>query len=150
MKKTWKRWLGTVAAALVTSTALAQGSNDTGVATTRGQSPSFSEEGSVRMGRASASARGTRVQQSQYVPSMDAGDVVEDAMGRTYMPGPQGGTIFSDDGAVGFASTDRVNDILWRVGNQSLNAYGYNGGYTNLNAFVSAIAGHMATEAART
>lgn len=136
MKKTWKRWLGTVAAALVTSTALAQGSNDTGVATTRGQSPSYSEEGSVRLGRASASARGTRIRQSQYVPPMDAGDVAEDMMSGSYMPSQQGGTIFSDDGAVGFASTERVNDILWRAGNQSMNAYGYNGGYTNLNAFV--------------
>ena len=125
MKKTWKRWLGSVAAALVTSTVLAQGPDEAGVATTRGQSPSYSDEGSVRTGRVSASATGSGVRQSQYSPSRDPGDVFEDAMGGG------GGGYYDDNGGVGFASTERVNDIIWRVGNQSLNAYGYNGGYTN-------------------
>ena len=60
MKKTWKRWLGTVAAALVTSTAMAQRPDDIGVATTRGQSPNYAEsdEATIQAGRASASASG--------------------------------------------------------------------------------------------
>ena len=130
MKKTWKRWLGTVAAALVTSTALAQRPDEAGVATTRGQSPTYSEEGSIQMGRASASATGSGVQQTQFAPSVDAGDAFEDALrGNT-------GGYYAENGGVGFASTNRLDDILWRVGNQSLDAYGYNGGYTNINAFV--------------
>lgn len=127
MKKTWKRWLGTVAAALMTSTALAQTPERTGVATMRGQSPSYSEEGSIRSGQASASATGSGVQQSQYVQSVDPGDVFEDALGGGY---------YADNGGVGFASTERVNDILWRVGRNNLDNYGYNGGATNINAFV--------------
>lgn len=128
MKKTWKRWLGTVAAALVTSTALAQSPEELGVATTRGQSPSARETRSFSSGQASASAAGTgSIRQSQYVPSVDPGDVFEDALDGGY---------YADNGGVGFASTERIGDILWRVGNQSLDAYGYNGGYTNLNAFV--------------
>ncbi len=130
MKKTWKRWLGTVAAALVTSTALAQRPDEAGVATMRGQSPAYSEEGSVQTGRASASATGSGVQQTQFAPSVDAGDAFEDAL-----RGDSGG-YYAENGGVGFASTNRIDDILWRVGNQSLDAYGYNGGYTNINAFV--------------
>ncbi len=127
MKKTWKRWLGTVAAALVTSTALAQTPERTGVATMRGQSPSYSDEGSIRTGQASASATGNGVRQSQYVQSVDPGDVFEDALGGGY---------YAENGGVGFASTERVNDIIWRVGRNNLDNYGYNGGSTNINAFV--------------
>ncbi len=127
MKKTWKRWLGTVAAALVTSTVMAQSPDKAGVVTMRGQSPTHSESGSLRSGEASASAGAHGIRQSQYVQSVDPGDVFEDALGGGY---------YAENGGVGFASTTRVNDILWRVGNQSLDAYGYQGGYTNINAFV--------------
>ena len=128
MKKTWKRWLGTVAAALVTSTALAQSPNEAGVVTMRGQSPTYSEEGSVQMGRASASATGTGIQQSQF--AVDPGDVFEDALG-----GNPGG-YYAENGGVGFAAPHNLSDIQWRVGNQSMDAYGYNGGYSNINAFI--------------
>ena len=128
MKKTWKRWLGTVAAALVTSTALAQSPNEAGVVTMRGQSPTYSEEGSVQMGRASASATGTGIQQSQF--AVDPGDVFEDALG-----GNLGG-YYAENGGVGFASPHNLSDIQWRVGNQSMEASGYDGGYSNINAFI--------------
>ena len=128
MKKTWKRWLGTVAAALVTSTALAQSPNEAGVVTMRGQSPTYSEEGSVRMGRASASATGTGIQQSQF--AVDPGDVFEDALG-----GNAGG-YYAENGGVGFAAPHNRSDIQWRVGNQSMEASGYDGGYSNINAFI--------------
>lgn len=128
MKKTWKRWLGTVAATLVTSTAMAQRPDDVGVVTMRGQSPSYTEsdESTIRTGRASASASG--IQPTQFVQSVDPGDVFEDALGGGY---------YAENGGVGFASTSKpIGDILWRVGRQNLDAYGYAGGYTNLNAFV--------------
>ncbi len=40
------------------------------------------------------------------------------------------------DGGVGFASMNAVNQIYWRLGRVNLDQYGYNGGYTNFNAFV--------------
>lgn len=128
MKKTWKRWLGTVAAALVTSTAMAQRPDDIGVATTRGQSPNYAEsdEATIQAGRASASASG--IQPTQFVQSVDPGDVFEDALGGGY---------YAENGGVGFASTSKpIGDIIWRVGRQNLDSYGFDGGYTNLNAFV--------------
>lgn len=128
MKKTWKRWLGTVAVALVTSTTMAQGPDDIGVATTRGQSPNYAEsdEATIQSGRASASASG--IQPTQFVQSVDPGDVFEDSLGGGY---------YAENGGVGFASTSKpIGDILWRVGRQNLDAYGYSGGYTNINAFV--------------
>lgn len=128
MKKTWKRWLGTVAAALVTSTAMAQRPDDIGVATTRGQSPNYAEsdEATIQAGRASASASG--IQPTQFVQSVDPGDVFEDSLGGGY---------YAENGGVGFASTSKpIGDIIWRVGRQNLDSYGFDGGYTNLNAFV--------------
>lgn len=128
MKKTWKRWLGTVAAALVTSTAMAQRPDDIRVATTRGQSPNYAEsdEATIQAGRASASASG--IQPTQFVQSVDPGDVFEDALGGGY---------YAENGGVGFASTSKpIGDIIWRVGRQNLDSFGYNGGYTNINAFV--------------
>lgn len=128
MKKTWKRWLGTVAAALVTSTAMAQRPDDIGVATTRGQSPNYAEsdEATIQAGRASASASG--IQRTQFVQSVDPGDVFEDALGGGY---------YAENGGVGFASTSKpIGDIIWRLGRQNLDSYGFDGGYTNLNAFV--------------
>ena len=150
MKKTWKRWLGTVAAALLTSTALAQSPNGAGVATTRGQSPEYSEEGSVRLGRSSASATGRGIRQSQYESALNpdavfegpppgyqggaAGGPYPEQAGREYTEYPQG-SYFADNG-IGTKFLRPLNDIQWRVGHQSMEAYGFQGTTTNLNAFI--------------
>ena len=152
MKKTWKRWLGTVAAALVTSTALAQSPNGAGVATLRSQSPEYSEEGLVRMGHPSASATGRGVRQTQYQPTIDPNAVFQDYRdGGGYAPQnqdgapPQGGGDYptQNDGGYqnernvpNFAPSRSINDVQWRVGHQALNTLGYKGEMTNLNAFI--------------
>ncbi len=124
MKKTWKRWLGTVAAALVTSTALAQRPEEPGVVTMRGQSPA-SDEGAIRTTDRSGSASGIR--QSQYAQGVDAGDLYEDVLG---------GGNYADNGGVGFASSQRIDEVLWRSGRSNFDNYGINNGYTSLQAFV--------------
>ncbi|RLS54675.1 MAG: hypothetical protein DWH91_11185 [Planctomycetota bacterium] len=124
MKKTWKRWLGTVAATLVTSTALAQRPDAAGVVTMRGQSPS-ADEGAVRTSDRSASASGVR--QSQYAPA-DPEVIFENPL--------EGGGNYADNGGVGFATSQRLSDVQYRLGRNNIDNYGYNGGYTNLNAFV--------------
>lgn len=152
MKKTWKRWLGTVAAALVTSTALAQSPNGAGVATTRGQSPQYSEEGLIRMGHPSASATGRGVRQTQYEPAINPEAVFEDyRSGGGYAPQGQGGAppqvggdyptqndggYYNERQVPGFAPLRSINDVQWRVGHQGLDTLGYKGETTNLNAFV--------------
>ena len=152
MKKTWKRWLGTVAAALVTSTALAQSPNGAGVATTRGQSPQYSEEGLIRMGHPSASATGRGVRQTQYEPAINPEAVFEDyRSGGGYAPQGQGGAppqvggdyptqndggYYNERQVPGFAPLRSINDVQWRVGYQGLDTLGYKGETTNLNAFV--------------
>lgn len=46
------------------------------------------------------------------------------------------GAMAPGDADLGFASTNRLDQILWRVGSVTMDQYGFKGGYTNINAFI--------------
>ncbi|WP_437230056.1 beta strand repeat-containing protein [Planctomicrobium sp. SH661] len=89
--------------------------------------------GSVRMGKsASASLSAGRVEQAQYVPPQpELSPLAQSQVARPTQP------VFTApfDDSVGFAQTQRVNEVLWRLGRINGDQYGYEGGYTNFNAF---------------
>ncbi len=120
MKKTWKCWLGTVAAAMLGGTAMAQAPD-----------MDFGSEGAVRLGAPSGSATTSYAPGSinTYEP-LDADAVWAEAP-RAYQGAPPPG-----DESVGFASSASYNDTQWRVGRVNSNLYGFNGGYTSIGAFI--------------
>lgn len=130
MKDTCKSWLQVITACLsLSATTWGQSFElgSPGDASSPYGSPAGVDDdyGSVKLGggdhSASAYAPPTNVQQTQFATG--APPMFSDAM------------VPLDD-SVGFALTRPEDRILWRVGNQSLDSYGYNGGYTNLNAFI--------------
>lgn len=128
MKKTWKCWLGTVAAAMLGGTVMAQPPQGPGF----GPPSPFGDEGAVRLGDVSGSARvgGPETVQFDMAQPLNA-DAIWGEAPLAYQGAPPPG-----DESIGFASAASYADVQYRVGRVNGNVYGFNGGYTTLNAFI--------------
>lgn len=125
MKKNWKCWLGTVAAAMLGGSVMAQAPQYPAA----GPDFGFDGEGSIRMGTESGSAVATPAQYPGYQP-VDADAIWQEAP-RAYQGAPP-----PQDDSVGFASATSFADVQYRVGRVNNDQYGFQGGYTTLNAFI--------------
>jgi len=127
MKKTWKCWLGTVAAAMLGSTVMAQAPQYPG----NGSDMLLGDEGAVRLGDPSGSATTSMGpgRFNTYEP-ISADEVWAEAP-KAYQGAPPPG-----DESVGFASSASYNDTQYRVGRVNSDTYGVNGGYTSIGAFI--------------
>lgn len=136
MKKSWKCWLGTLTAcALSFHSAWGQDadsySGSVGVASTGSGAVGAAPAGSVRVG--GPLPRGPMqpmqpIQQAQGFMNPEAifdnaPPYIEDA----FIPSDQ---------EVAYASTQPIDDIVWRVGRTNLDRLGMTDGYTNIDAFV--------------
>lgn len=125
MKKNWKCWLGTVAAAMLGGSVMAQAPQYPAA----GPDFSFDGEGSVRMGTESGSMVVSPAQYPGYQPVNP--DAVWEEAPRAYQGAPP-----PQDDSVGFASATSFADVQYRVGRVNNDQYGFEGGYTTLNAFI--------------
>lgn len=133
MKDTCKSWLQMIAACLSLSATTWGQSYELGSPGSGPQQPQIgsaedADYGSVKLGgfdhSASASVPAPMVQQTQFAPS-----------------GPGAPPMFREalvpfDDGVGFAATRPADRVLWRVGRSSMDRYGFEDGYTNINAFI--------------
>ena len=134
MTRTWKYWLGAIAASMfaagpVWSQSPLGSSSPYYLQTPQTPGYALEDEGSVKLGGPSASgsiSAGGTVQQVQNLAPEEIFDngppFVEDG--------------FLGDESVGFASTTSPAEVYLRVGNTSFDRLGIPTGYTNLNAFV--------------
>lgn len=125
MKKNWKCWLGTVAAAMLGGSVMAQAPQYPAA----GPDFGFDGEGSIRMGTESGSVVVNPAQYPGYQP-VDADAIWQEAP-RAYQGAPP-----PQDDSVGFASATSFADVQYRVGRVNNDQYGFQGGYTTLNAFI--------------
>ncbi|QDT31895.1 right-handed parallel beta-helix repeat-containing protein [Thalassoglobus polymorphus] len=128
MKDTCKSWLQVITACLGLSATTWGQSPDVGAfeaQQSEGGAVSQADYGSVRLGgqdhSASAAVPAPGVQQTHFIPG--APPMFNDA-------------LVPQDESVGFAATRPRDEILWRVGRSSMDRYGFEDGYTNLNAFI--------------
>jgi len=99
------------------------------------------ESASVRLGQsASGSIAQTQASAPPVLEPVPATPAPSPAMAPGAFSGPAQ-PMFPDaqrpmDEGLGFASMQREKEILWRFGRVNMDQYGYNGGYSNFNAFV--------------
>ncbi|WP_437193882.1 beta strand repeat-containing protein [Planctomicrobium sp. SH527] len=136
MKHARKRWLALIAICLgVASPAWSQSDAFTADPYSGAGPFAFSDEsGSVRLGQ-SPSGSVTQVQGEFSVPAQGPDPFAPEAVLGPVAP-EYSGTTFVGDGGLGYASMAARNEIFWRMGRVNIDQYGYDGGYTQFNAFV--------------
>jgi hypothetical protein len=124
MKKTWKCWLGTVAAAMLGTSMMAQAQEVTG------PGPAFEPEteGAVVVGPGTGS--GIETPQFPRLEPIDP-DAVWEGAPRAYQGAPP-----PQDANVGFATAASFADVQYRLGRVNIDQYGFDGGYTSFGAFI--------------
>lgn len=137
MKHARKRWLALIAICLgVASPAWSQ-SDAFSADPYSGAGPfAFSDEsGSVRLGQ-SPSGSVSQVQGEFSVPAQGPDPFAPENVLGPVAPEYSGTTTVVGDGGLGYASMAARNEIFWRMGRVNIDQYGYDGGYTQFNAFV--------------